>query len=301
MLSFNIGAVIYAQMDTDNLINNNSSYQYKSKITVSASKKKYKIYEPIHIIYEVINTSNKTDTFAQEFNSSFEYMSYEIKDLKTGILYNKRVYSLMGLYVKMPTLFLNSGDTLKLAMLLNTYYGEKIPLEPTQHSVFGLMQTYLPAGEYSLTARISLFNKPEFLTNTITFGVESIKENENIGFINDSVLIKIDSVFWEAAAFNEPQKVYVHFDKDNIPARENVLKLYETVLNKYPQSYYWMDIRIGYIMFMKLAFANSNIEEDIVYFTSKYPNSLFSKFLQQKTISQHYIKELRTLSQNLHK
>ena len=81
------------------------------------------MYEPVQVLFEYINTSDKNDTTGSEFLDLLDFIKFRIK---TGhIIYDKPNAGLYALWVNNPKYIIPAKDTLFISMILNFTYGEK--------------------------------------------------------------------------------------------------------------------------------------------------------------------------------
>lgn len=286
--------------DDNNVLDGEPKYT----ITIETSKNKYKMYEPIHLLYKIINTSNEIDTFSQEFYNYQEFVDYKVSSINTGKNYNERNYYISGLIVPRPILFLMPGDTMIIGMILNSYYGEKFPPGKV---MFGLFYGYFLPGEYKASAKIRFYNGRNYTTNEVSFEVEKLTvedeyliDMEDTKNYNDSAINISGSYFTELLIIQQLNDYYPHYEKNYKPTKEDILEKYESFLKRFPDSYFCYGLGFVGSLLFKLAYTNSDIIYDIEYFIEKHSKSTISKFLEQPAIKNLFIMVITELRNALH-
>ena len=155
---------------TDTQKTNNSG----TVVNISLTKKVYKEYEPIELLYEWINYKDKPDTIWSL--TSPDYIKYFIFDDKG----NQYGHKMMALDMAGgPEHIVNKGDTLKKIITLN-HFGKKFSEKLDEAYFFGIR--YFPPGEYkvySVTYRDVIREYPEPIkTNEIEFEVEEPDDDD---------------------------------------------------------------------------------------------------------------------------
>lgn len=291
----------------------NYHYAQKHSVTIEASKKIYKMYEPVHLLYKIINASDQIDTLCQEFGDHNDYVRYEVTDISRGKVYDSLIMPEIGLVVSYPQYFLPPKDTLLISMVLNTKFGENLSVRGSH--LFNSYCYFLP-GKYKVFAKIYFcksknkyitIEKNKYITNETEFEIaEPSEEDKEIVELvrtkkfSEAINKYSSNPLMEAVIRDELTDYYPHFEKNYPPTREEILLKYDGFLSRFPNSYYCYNIYLIFELLRKLAYANSDVIEDIGYLEEKYSGSALIKFFNQPVIKNTLIKDITRLRNNLH-
>ena len=263
------------------------------------------MYEPVHLLYKIVNNSNEVDTFCQEFIDHLDFIDYEITDIQRKKTYDKRNYEFSSLIISQPFYFLQPQDTMIISMILNTQYGERLPQQGTLFSSY----CYFLPGEYKVFAKIKFCrSKNKYITNETEFEVleQSNEDKEIIERVRakkftEAINKYSSNPLIEAVVIEELSDYFPNYEKNYPLTREEIFLKYDDFFSHFPNSYYCYNTSRIVSLFFRLAYANSDIIQDIEYFEQKYPGSSLVKFLNQLAVKFAVIRHITDLRDRLHK
>lgn len=274
----------------------------KLSIVAESSKQTYKMYEPIHVIYQIINTSNEIDTIYQEFVDYHNFVDYQIEGINLNKSYSARNIDYDWNILPKPLYFLQPGDTMLISKRVNFNYGEKFS---NQENIFE-QNGYLLPGKYKVSSTINTENS-KYKTNDVEFEIMPLSDQDNqIIELSRNKHFPNEVVNFEGNELIEPLlaqelfEYYPDYENNYKPSKKEILEKYENFLTLFPDSKYWFNILFVNAFFFKLSYVNSDIQKDVTYIMEKYPESSLAKFLRLSPVKSSIITMTTDLKKALH-
>jgi hypothetical protein len=246
----------------------------KDILELFLTKTKYKLFEPIEVLFKYINTGLEDDSIYLLFDDNFDYMKFNLKD-ENGNIYNSKFTPHFDVGFLKPEYIVKPGDTLLAVMQLYLY--GKIP-KNNDSSFFGT-SGYFPVGIYSGYSFAEILK-----SNNINFEIEDLSREERIilNLTKNNNFEKIKSEY-PSNNFNE----YIsRIEVRNILVKvlENSLSItklataYENFINQYPNSFYSLYYLGSYLNIISHK-NKSDIENNMQLLIDKNPSTIVSNYL----------------------
>lgn len=268
--------------------NNTKQDSLKSSLNISLSKYSYKQYEPILTLIKFINNKNLPDTIVRMFNEYEDDLNFNIIPLD-GQYYNRRVKSFSILFAPNPYI-VQSKDTFLFSRNLNNFGND---MEGSNY--FG-MAGYLSPGRYKLLAKGRNKNN-SYVSDTLEFEVLELNNEDNLilKMLNEKKYSEIldtypNSPFYEAVSSFYATKSFKTKLVRNYYLKDDIMNLYKSFFNRFPNSYYCYNPSFIGFMFSKLTASTNDIISEIQELKDEYYGFALCKFLEQRDIVKDIIK-----------
>jgi len=232
--------------NNDSISDNNNSYENKKKasLKISLEKYSYKMYEPVLSLIEYVNNSMVNDTISNLYSEIENYFGFHIKPLD-GQFYERSPlpYSILTEPLKS---ILKSKDTVLISREISEF-----GIYPSLHDYFS-KRGYLIPGRYQLVA--GTYNK--CVSDTLEFEILPLNGEDSL-LLNLLVEKKYkeilntypNSPFYESVLSFYATKSYRPKNIRNHYLKDEIMSLYKTFFNKFPDSYYGFNITfVGYLL-----------------------------------------------------
>lgn len=272
---------------TSNNINPNQD-SLKSSLNISLSKYSFKQYEPILTLIKYINNKNLPDTIVRMFNEYEDDLNFNIIPLD-GQYYNRLIKPYSILFGPNPYI-LQSKDTFLFSRNLNDFGNSIEGL-----NYFG-MEGYLSPGRYKLFAKGHNRND-NYVSDTLEFEILDLNNEDSIILkmldekkYNEILDTYPNTPFYEAVSSFYATKSFKTKLIRNYYLKDDIMNLYKSFFNKFPNSYYCYNPSFIGIMFSKLTASTNDIVSEIQELKEEYYGFALCKFLEQKDIIKDIIK-----------
>jgi len=251
-------------------------------LRISLAKTRYKQFEPILIKFTYVNETEQTDTIRQNFVDGMEETDFKVRTA-AGKIYSRRnptPISSRGVYFNGPTCYLQPGDTLLASMILNKRYGE----ETTTALPFDLWGLLVP-GTYEVSAK-TVIGSSEYETNVEKFEVIDLDEEDRqalqlvVDGNIDRLLIDFPQhPFIEHALLRYVARLHMFYDDANPPDLDQTISDYRIFFDRFPNSYYCINMRVMKGFLGRLAYSTPNFMRQVSFVRDQFPGTLLYKTL----------------------
>ena len=205
------------------------------------------MYEPVLSLIEYVNNSMVSDTMSNLYDDNESYFGFHIKPLD-GQSYVRSPIPPLGLREPLKSI-LKSKDTVLISREIS-YYG----MNPSIHSYFN-NSGYLIPGRYQLVA--GTYNK--CVSDTLEFEILPLNGEDSL-VLNLLVEKKYkeildtypNSPFYESVLSFYAIKSYRPKNIRNHYLKDEIMSLYKTFFNKFPDSYYCFNLPFVSYLLIKL-------------------------------------------------